>query len=38
MQTVEEMTHQVMENFGNRLQQCITYRGHHLKDVIFKMY
>lgn len=39
-QTVEEipqeMTHRVMENFRNRLQQCITSRGRHLEDVIFK--
>ena len=31
-----EMTHRVMENFRNRLQQCITNRGHHLEDIIYK--
>jgi len=32
----QEMTRKVMENFSNRLQQCIAAQGHHLEDVIFK--
>jgi len=31
-----EMTNIVMENFGERLWQCMANDGHHLTDVIFK--
>ena len=32
----QEMTRRVMENFRNRLQQCMEARGRHLEDVIFE--
>jgi hypothetical protein len=31
-----EMTNTVMENFRERLRQCIANNGRHLSDVIFK--
>ena len=31
-----EMTRRVMENFRERLHQCIANNGHHLSDIIFK--
>jgi len=31
-----EMTNIVMENFRERLRQCIANNGRHLSDVIFK--
>ena len=32
----QEMTQRVMENFRNRLNQCIAVQGRHPEDVIFK--
>ena len=32
----QEMTQRVMENFRNRLNQCIAVQGRYLEDVIFK--
>jgi len=32
----QEMTNIVLENFRERLQQCIANNGCHLSDVIFK--
>jgi len=32
----QEMTQRVMENFRNRLDQCIAVQGRHLEDAIFK--
>jgi hypothetical protein len=31
-----EMTHRVMENYQEKLNQCIDSEGHHLSDVVFK--
>ena len=33
----QEMTQRVMENFKNRLNQCIAVQRRHLEDVIFKL-
>ena len=33
---LQEMTQRVMENFRNRLNQCIAVQGRYLEDVIFK--
>jgi hypothetical protein len=33
---LSEMTNTVMENFRERLRQCIANNGRHLSDVIFK--
>jgi hypothetical protein len=32
----EEMLGRAMENFKERLQECIQKEGHHLTDVIFQ--
>ena len=32
----QRMLRAVMDNFRNRLQECINREGHHLTDVIFK--
>ena len=34
----QEMTRRVMENFSNRLQQCIAARGRRLEEVVFKKF
>ena len=30
------MTRKAMDNYSERLQQCVINNGHHLSDVIFK--
>ena len=32
----EQMTHQMMENLGVRLKQCLRNGGRHLSDILFK--
>ena len=34
-EVLQEMTSGMMDNFRNRLQQCIAARGRHLGDVMF---
>ena len=33
-----EMTRRAMENFRERLRQCVNNVGRHLMDIIFKKY
>lgn len=34
--TPRDMCQQAVQNFRNRVQQCVTDNGRHLKDIVFK--